>query len=221
MSPGPGSANRRRGFTLIELMVVVAIVVMAMGIMVPTLLEFFRNQKLKSVRSHFVAAFNVARLMAITESTDALVVFFKEGARVYQANKKMFIEEDFNPESAPGSIEGISFYLRFAGKTNDELKRYRDWEKEDDQKHLNEIPGPENPLARQCSVKGLPGFKYTRDGSVVAIEGTHIPVNLKKEPPDADITVRQTGNDQALYIDVRNTGPARAYFLAAPQDAEE
>ena len=40
---GPRVVAARAGFTIIELMVVVAIIVMASGVMGPTLMDFMRN----------------------------------------------------------------------------------------------------------------------------------------------------------------------------------
>jgi prepilin-type N-terminal cleavage/methylation domain-containing protein len=222
MSSSPSAVTRgRRGFTLIELMVVVAIVVMAMGIMVPTLLEFFRNQKLKRVRSHFVSAFNIGRLTAIQEGANVRVVFFKEGARIYNTKTKSFRrDEEWNPRSAPGAIPQISFELRFAGKKNADLVEYDAWAK--DQPNLDLLPTPANPLAGQCDVKGLVGIEYQRDGSVVFLQGADVSTaKFNKEPPEsADIIVRQEGNTEALYIDIRNTGPIRPKFAKAPESDE-
>ncbi len=209
------------GFTLIELMVVVAIIVMAMGVMAPTLIEFFRNQKLKNMRSHFSSALSVARLMAITERSAIRVVFFREGVRVYHVQNKAFRrDEEFIPESAPGSAQGITFNLRFArdgGMPNSELPAYREWEKS--QPHLNEIPGPSFPQAGQCDVEGIAGVEFERDGTVRWLKGSDVPTSLyKKDPPaDADIIVEQTGNAEALYIDIRSTGPIQTQFNVAPE----
>jgi type IV fimbrial biogenesis protein FimU len=219
----PPAASRQPvwGFTLIELMVVVAIIVMALGVMAPSLLEYFRNQKLKNVRSHFSSALTIGRLVAITERSPVRVVFFREGARVYNVHNRAFRrDEEFNPESAPGSAQGITFNLRFArqgGLPNSELLAYRDWEKDPKQSHLNEPPGAANPKAGQCDVDDLPGVEFQRDGSVRWLKGSDVPTSLyKKDPPmDADIIVEQSGNSQAIYIDVRSTGSIQSQLAQA------
>ena len=226
-APGrlPGRTIRRAAaFTLIELMVVVAIVVMAMGVMAPTLMEFFRNQKLKSVRSHFGSAFNIARLMAITEGTAVRVVFFKEGVRVYNVSKKAFrADEEFSAESAPCFDPKVTYDLRFTKKKNADLPPYRQWEAT--QPHIREVPGMPgaSPQAGQCDVKDLIAIEFQRDGTVLWIPGDDINTRLyKQDPPtDADIIARQVGNAEALFIDIRNTGPIQTRFAPLPEGDEE
>ena len=209
-----------RGFTLIELMVVVAIIMMAMGVMTPTLIDFFRNQKLKSVRTHFSGAFNIARLMAITEGTPVRVVFYREGLRIYHVRNGAFRkEEEFTPESAPGSLQGISFELRFCKQQNSDLIAYRDWEKS--QPYLNAPLG--TPDAGLCSVDGLVAVEFQRDGTIVWKKGDDIPSNLFTRKPieDADIIVRQLGNAEQLFIDLRKTGQVRTMFDQSKEDRRE
>jgi prepilin-type N-terminal cleavage/methylation domain-containing protein len=208
-----------KGFTLIELMVVVAIVVLAMGIMTPTLIEFFKNQKLKNVRTHFISAFNLARLHSITEGTPMQVVFFREGVRVYHERNRAFRkDEEFNPEGAPGALNGITFELRFAQSKNDDLVAYRDWEKK--QPNLNAPPN--TPDAGECSVEGLVAMQFQRDGTITWLKGNNIATSaFNKDPPDdADIIVRQDGNPEALFVDVSQTGKLRVKFAPSPESRE-
>jgi prepilin-type N-terminal cleavage/methylation domain-containing protein len=207
----------RSGFTLIELMVVVAIVIMAMGLMAPTLIEFFKNQKLKSVRSHFTSALERARLISITKSTTARVVFFKEGVRVYNTKERRFpADEDFTPESSPGAATGITFKLEFAGMDNSQLLEYRKWEAT--QPNLNKPPSA-GPEAGTCTLDdpNLPMVEFQRDGSVRWLKGDDVPSSrYTADPPGGDIIVEQAGNPEALYIDIRNTGSIKSKFDKAP-----
>ena len=212
--------GQRGGFTLIELMVVVAIVVMAMGIMTPTLIEFFKNQKLKNVRTHFISAFNLARLHAITEGTPMQVVFFREGVRVYHERNRAFRQgEEFNPEGAPGALSGITFELRFAQVKNVDLIAYRDWEKK--QPGLSMTGN--GPGAGQCTVEGLLAMQFHRDGTISWLKGNNIASSaFNKDPPDdADIIVRQDQNPEALYIDISQTGKLRVKFAPSPESREK
>jgi hypothetical protein len=191
-------------------MVVLAIMMMAMGIMTPTLIEFFKNQKLKNVRTHFSSALGVARLMAITEGTPVQVVFFYEGVRTYHVRNKAFRrEEEFIPEAAPGASPTVTFELRFAHLKNTDLIKYRDWERT--QPDLNAAAS--TPGAGQCSVADLVALEYQRDGTVRWLRGENVASNLYDRGEDADIIVRQEGNPESLFIDIKQTGQIRTNFI--------
>ena len=94
----PLALSAPRGFTLIELMVVIAIIVLAAGLMTPTISDFFKNRQLDAVKGQLGSAFNRARLKAVTEGTRASLVFFREGARVFDERKMTFENDLFNPD---------------------------------------------------------------------------------------------------------------------------
>lgn len=83
----------RGGFTMIELMVVVAIIVLASGIMGPTIADFMKNRELEGVRGQFGKILNRARLLAVNQRRDFSVVFFREGPRVFDELAKRFEDE--------------------------------------------------------------------------------------------------------------------------------
>src|SRR5437867_7485041 len=118
------------GFTLIELMVVIGIIVLAAGLMTPTIADFFKNRQLETIRGHIGSAFNKARLDAVTRGVRASMVFFREGVRVYLEKDKRFDEDDlFSPETSPLADDSVWYVLGFLDKKpNFELERYRDWE---------------------------------------------------------------------------------------------
>jgi hypothetical protein len=59
--------------------------------------------------------------------------------------------------------------------------------------------------------------EFQRDGSVRWLKGSDVPTSLyKKDPPmDADIIVEQSGNSQAIYIDIRSTGSIQSQLAQA------
>jgi type IV fimbrial biogenesis protein FimT len=68
-TPLPGTSPRQRGFTLIELMVVVTLLAVMLGIGIPSFREFLQNQRVKTAGSDFSTALLVARSEAIKRNT--------------------------------------------------------------------------------------------------------------------------------------------------------
>lgn len=62
-----------RGFTLIELMVTIAILGVILGIAIPSFREMTANNRQMTTTNLFISAFNQARNEAITRSTDVTI----------------------------------------------------------------------------------------------------------------------------------------------------
>lgn len=63
-----------QGFTLIELMVTIALLVIMMALAAPSFLSFRRNSELASISNSFLAALNTARTEAMKRNMFAMVV---------------------------------------------------------------------------------------------------------------------------------------------------
>jgi type IV fimbrial biogenesis protein FimT len=63
--------NRSQGFTLLELMIVVALTAVILGIGVPNFREFLRNNKMASVANDFLGGIQTARTEAIKRQLPA------------------------------------------------------------------------------------------------------------------------------------------------------
>lgn len=124
------SGNLRDGFTMIELMVVIGIIIMASAIMGPTLADFMKNRQLEGVRGQFGRIFNLARQQAVNMRRDMSVVFFREGPRVYDELKKGFIPDGWRPDKSPlGEIDPTMWYvLGFARGTSSQESKDADEE---------------------------------------------------------------------------------------------
>ncbi|RQO64341.1 hypothetical protein DBV14_00735 [Variovorax sp. KBW07] len=74
MSAGPRKAMRTRGFTLVELMVVVAIVAVLAMVAVPGFRDLLLNQRLAAAAHGFNSALSLARMEAIQRSQSVRVL---------------------------------------------------------------------------------------------------------------------------------------------------
>ncbi len=78
----PPGRRVARGFTLIELMIVIGIVAIVMGLGVPTLVRVFRKEALRQAVSDIVEVASNARAMAIQRGETVELVFNPESRTV-------------------------------------------------------------------------------------------------------------------------------------------
>ncbi|MFM7803309.1 MAG: Tfp pilus assembly protein FimT/FimU [Verrucomicrobiota bacterium] len=71
--PGPRSACRRSAFTLIEMILVMALLVVAVSMVSPRLSDFLRGRAIESEARRLLAVTHAARSRAITEGLPVLV----------------------------------------------------------------------------------------------------------------------------------------------------
>jgi len=221
------------GFTLIELMVVVAIIVMAAGLMTPTITDFFKNRQLESLRGHFGASFNRARLAAVNQGKPVSLVFFREGLRIYDDTQRTFDKDDgFNAQTAPFAGDKVWYVLGFFGKrANVDLPPYARWEAaqragqadpgDDDGGSAARLRGKKS-TGPVFNVSGLPKVTFQRDGSLVFTGGggdvTSTVFNATRIPENADVMVYQVANTTALFIDFKPAGQIK-YKVEPIQEA--
>lgn len=206
-------ASTRRGFTLIELMVVIAIIVLAAGLMTPTITDFFKNRKLERIRGELGAAFNTARLRAVNQGTKTSLVFFREGVRIYDEYQKRWIDDLWNPDNTPLAEGQAWFILGFLdGKPSTQLKPYREWKRVYMPSRPARGTGQTPSADPEVITVGLPKIIFNRDGSITFGSGADVPshlFNVEGIPPKADIMIYQANNTTACFIDLRGPGQLR------------
>lgn len=72
--PCRGAATAPRGFTLIEVLVVVAIIAILLSVAAPNLVAFQRNSELRASASEFLAAVQSARAEAMKRGVDTYMI---------------------------------------------------------------------------------------------------------------------------------------------------
>ena len=201
-----GLGSPRRGFTIVELMVVIAIIVIAAGFMAPSITDFMKMRQLEAVRGLFGSTFNQARLRAVNQRAKVSLAFFRDGVRVYDLTTRNFVDETFNPTGSPLSGKEVWYELGFlGGKSSWSLPRYSEWESN----HPPRQPRSGGP--KVMILEGVPFLTFQRDGTLVFDVGTDVStVTFKKDQPkDADLVIKQKGNQTWSFVDFRTTGQLR------------
>jgi prepilin-type N-terminal cleavage/methylation domain-containing protein len=200
-----------RGFTLIELLVVVSIIIMAAGLMTPTITDFFRNRQLESIRGSFGSSFNAARLEAVGRGFPFSVIFFQDGARVFNEKAQVFTE-DIGPRKSPFT-EGVMWYELgfFSRKPSTELPLFQDWEQ-----GARLPPPPSLKLKAGTYVyrtDDLPKIIFERDGSLRFSKGADVDSRLYKDQKNADILIYQLMSPVACMMDLRLPGQFKSQVV--------
>ncbi|MDO8261672.1 MAG: GspH/FimT family pseudopilin [Gallionella sp.] len=92
-----------RGFTLIELMVTVAMVAIMMALAVPSITTFMRNAELTSFTNTLLAAINAARSEAMKRGRHAMVV--PNDGSDWNSGWVVFVDVDHDGTHSTGDID--------------------------------------------------------------------------------------------------------------------
>jgi len=96
----------RRGFTLIEILLVVVIMLISMGVALPSFMSSFRGAKLRSSVRTIMMASRYARATAVLQQMDTALLFDKALGTIEVVGVKSTTEEDrFLDESAPINMD--------------------------------------------------------------------------------------------------------------------
>lgn len=90
-------ATRARGFSLIELLVVLSIAAVLLGIGVPNMQQYIVSSRLSSASNEFFTALNVARSEAVRRGLQVTVITNgTAGSRDFTAGWTMFVDNNAN-----------------------------------------------------------------------------------------------------------------------------
>lgn len=105
LSPAASRRRAARGFTLIELMVVLALVGILITLAAPSFLQFQRNSRLRTVSSSLMSAINAARSEAMKRQKFTFVVPNKDGG--WNAGWVVYVDMNSTMSLAPGANDVI------------------------------------------------------------------------------------------------------------------
>jgi type IV fimbrial biogenesis protein FimT len=100
---------RRRGFTLVEMVVVMAMIAVLLGLATPTFITMRRNAELVSTSNEFLAALSAARAEAMKRQLRAFVV--PADGTNWTSGWIAFVDINSNAAGTPAMEPGVDFEI--------------------------------------------------------------------------------------------------------------
>jgi type IV fimbrial biogenesis protein FimT len=107
--------NKQSGFTLIELIVIIAIVAVFAGIAVPNFLSYLPKYRLNGAARQIMGDLMAARMKAVKENTTVKVAWVSDHEYKIWTDgeeKTVNIQSNYRDVTIVGSFTDISFYSR-------------------------------------------------------------------------------------------------------------
>ena len=100
----PSTARHRpHGFTLIELMVTIAVMVILMSVAVPSFVSFRRNSELRGTANSFLAAMSAARAEAMKRGVKVYVVPLADNSTDWTTGWRVYADVDWDGAYTAGT----------------------------------------------------------------------------------------------------------------------
>lgn len=188
-----GRDGRRSGFTLIEMMVVISIIIVATGLMVPTLLRHLKTRQLKNAGNVIVSTLNEARSEAVTKRKRLSVCFVQEGLYVYDPEASSF--EGNLRRYSPDRL--VSYRLMFVDEESQNL----------DYEERPVMQGADMSLDEVELTAEDIVIHFEPDGTINLSAYADVATDRFKKNEAADIVLDQQGEEFTKgFIDIRAAG---------------
>ena len=186
------------GFTLVEMIVTIGIIIVAAGFIAPSIAAIFQDRRIENAAAIIVSTVNEARNNAVTKKQEYSVVFLKRGVRLYRHPKG----ED--PGGFVGGLRSINvgdsdhitYDLPCADCIHEEIPSLL-------QGQERELPADKWKLEREDYF-----IRLRTDGTIDFGLLNDIPsYRFQSDPPSGgDMILHQKGDLRDCFIDFRPTG---------------
>ncbi|NRA75748.1 MAG: type II secretion system protein [Planctomycetes bacterium] len=193
-----GSWRLRAGFTLIEMIVTIGIIIVAAGFIAPAVTAIFQDRRLENAAAIILTTVNEARNAAVTKKQPHSVVFLQAGVRLYRHPKG---------EDEGGFVGGIrAINIPGADHVSYDMPCAR---------YLS----ADLATQLQCQIEGINQDRWVPlpedvfitlrpDGTIDFGTNDDIPsYRFNNDPPSGgDLLIRQKGDSRVCFVDIRPTG---------------
>ena len=186
------------GFTLVEMIVTIGIIIVAAGFIAPSIAAIFQDRRIENAAAIIISTVNEARNNAVTKKQEYSVVFLKKGVRLFRHPKG----ED--PGGFVGGLRSINvgdsdhitYDLPCAGCISEEMPDLL-------QGQVEELAADKWKLEREDFFITL-----STDGTIEFGLLNDIPsYRFQSDPPSGgDMILHQKGDIRDCFIDIRPTG---------------
>jgi len=193
-----GSWRLRAGFTLIEMIVTIGIIIVAAGFIAPAVTAIFQDRRLENAAAIILTTVNEARNAAVTKKQPHSVVFLQAGVRLYRHPKG---------EDEGGFVGGIRA-INIPGADHVSY----------DMPCARYLPA-DLATQLQCQIEGINQDRWVplpedvfitlrADGTIDFGTNDDIPsYRFNNDPPSGgDLLIRQKGDSRVCFVDIRPTG---------------